>query len=80
MRESNHHSLLCLLQLQRTSDLPSASVNFLIFPSVTAKLHIRHQTFTLFYPSINKSTTVIIEIIQKRSVVMKMSLYPLYKQ
>lgn len=49
------HFLLCLLLLQRNSDLPSISIGFLSMPSSTADLHITCETFTLTYLSIGKS-------------------------
>ena len=50
--KKNYHSL-CQLPLQRNSDLPSATVGFLILPSTTTNLHIIHKMFTLTYPSVS---------------------------
>ena len=53
--KKDYDYLLCLLPLQRKSDLSSANVGFLSFFSATVNLHITHKTFTLTYPSIGKS-------------------------
>ena len=46
---------LCLLSVQRSSDLPPDTVSFLNFPSATENLHIFCKTFTFADPSIGKS-------------------------
>ena len=49
------HFAFSLLQLQRNSELPSATAGFHSLPSAIANLHIIRKTFTLTYPCIEKS-------------------------
>ena len=45
---TNYHSFLCLLLLQRNSNLPSATASFLNVTCVAANLHIIRQIFAWF--------------------------------
>ena len=70
--------LFCLLPPQRNSDEDSATAGIITLPLVNADLHIIPKTFTLTYPSINKSKykthpkyIVIVERFQKECNIME---------
>ena len=79
-KKGNYQSLLCLLPLQRNSDLHSSSAGFLSVSSAIGNLHIICRTFTLANPYIDKSKYKISKIysnfIEKfqRSNIMQLSL------
>ena len=54
-KNTQYHSLLCLLPLQRNLHLLSATVGLLSLPSADVNLHIISKTFALKHPRIAKS-------------------------
>ena len=53
-KNKKYHLFLCLLPLQRNSDLASGTPGFLSSRSAAANLHLIHETITLTYASIDK--------------------------
>ena len=54
-QKNNINSLFCLLSLQRSPHLLSATVGLPIWPSPTANLNAIRKTFIFIQPSVDKS-------------------------